>query len=484
MTFRYLPLVGLIAVPAFAQPAIDPTDPRPPEVEMRRRIEPLLPSIREGLRGDNVDAQRAALGIIADIPPAVAAQAKLGPALADFLMKDRTDTAMTAVALRVFGGSYPDPADVTRVIGKHAKSQDVGARRAAGASLANAVDNATPAGRSIQNSAYFVDTARVALPLIAHAIDDADGTAQRGGVLALEVIARVTSSLYRVEPDLAFEEPKALPADRFAPLNGLLRGLVDVIPKLPAALNSKDAETRAAAARALEAASQLREKVTLAKGPSEMERVDVLGNSWAGLQDALKKRIYDENPSVRLAVAEALESIHQRPEARAILRDGANDTSTPVRWTAARGLGRAVSGKPSADDIATLGKLAGDPDMDVRMTALMSLSRLGPPAAAAGPAVIASAGKGDTEPRVAAVRTISALQLPVDQALPVLIAGVNDPDVRLRREAAGAMVRFGPSAKAALPALRKAVASPDPGLRLTAAEAIFAIERAGKLKDL
>jgi hypothetical protein len=50
--------------------------------------------------------------------------------------------------------------------------------------------------------------------------------------------------------------------------------------------------------------------------------------------------------------------------------------------------------------------------------------------------------------------------------------------------AAAGLTRFGPNAKAALPELRKAVLSDDPELRLAAAEAILAIERVARMKEL
>jgi HEAT repeat protein len=65
-----------------------------------------------------------------------------------------------------------------------------------------------------------------------------------------------------------------------------------------------------------------------------------------------------------------------------------------------------------------------------------------------------------------------------------LNANLAERDVRLRIAAASGLVRFGPDARPALPELIKAVMSTDPELRLAAAEAILAIDRKPRLKDL
>src|SRR5207244_2038759 len=61
-----------------AQPAgSDPTDVRQSDEELRRRLAPLAPMVRESLAGKDRDAQRAALGIAADFPRDMANNARL-----------------------------------------------------------------------------------------------------------------------------------------------------------------------------------------------------------------------------------------------------------------------------------------------------------------------------------------------------------------------------------------------------------------------
>jgi HEAT repeat protein len=82
------------------------------------------------------------------------------------------------------------------------------------------------------------------------------------------------------------------------------------------------------------------------------------------------------------------------------------------------------------------------------------------------------------------VRTLAALETYPDTTVLVLIEGLRNPDIRLRRAAAAGLVRFGPDARPALPELRRALSDPDQDLRIAAAEAILAIERPARLKDL
>jgi HEAT repeat protein len=98
--------------------------------------------------------------------------------------------------------------------------------------------------------------------------------------------------------------------------------------------------------------------------------------------------------------------------------------------------------------------------------------------------VLGAAIRGDIEPRVVALHTLAAVDSGAAETVPVLIQGLADPDVRLRRAAASGLVRFGPDARPAIPELRRALSSTDQDLRLAAAEAILAIERPARLKDL
>src|SRR5262245_61925254 len=77
--------VLLVATP---NPATAQADSRPADADLRRRLEPLVPSFRAALAGDNVEAQRATLSIIADIPPAMTAETNLSATLAAFLKRD------------------------------------------------------------------------------------------------------------------------------------------------------------------------------------------------------------------------------------------------------------------------------------------------------------------------------------------------------------------------------------------------------------
>ena len=63
--------VLLAATGGRAEPAVDERrDDRQADVELRRRLEPLVPSVRAALEGNNKDAQKAALAVAADKPTA------------------------------------------------------------------------------------------------------------------------------------------------------------------------------------------------------------------------------------------------------------------------------------------------------------------------------------------------------------------------------------------------------------------------------
>ena len=183
-----------------------------------------------------------------------------------------------------------------------------------------------------------------------------------------------------------------------------------------------------------------------------------------------------------------MESLGDGLDTRDLLRQATTDRVVFVRWAAARSLGRSAPAKPDAaavaDDVAALARLIvgrrpgradGRADGPGPVRPRRRVRHAGRPDAA---------GRGDVEPRVAAVQALGALETDADRTIPVLTGALRDPDLRLRRVAAAGLVRFGPDAKTALPELRQAVLSDDQDLRLAAAEAILAIERVPRIKEL
>jgi len=469
-----------------AQPrASDLTDSRVADAEMRRRLEPLIPSIRAALQGDSVDAQRAALAITADFPPALAIEANLSSGLAAFLSKDHKDPEVIALGLKSFGKSDPDPADVGRIIGRHVKSSDVNVRRAAAESLATAAQNSVPAGPSVANAAKFIDVAKQAVPLLREGVGDADESVQRAALEGIRNVSGALTFFYTFDVGLPTDDVKPKDKDdRFAPLAPIIKELAAVVPKMSVPLAGKEPVTRIAASRAAESLALLRRAIIAVRGAG----TDPFAEGWLTLREVATARLKDESPAVRLAVTEALESLGDALEARDYLRQATRDPNVYVRWAAARALGRTAPARPDPKaveaDVAALAVVAADRDSDVRTAGINALARFGPAAKAAVPVLQEAATHGDVEPRVAAIKALSAVESPADSTVPLLTGALAEPDLRLRRAAASGLTRFGPDAKPALAELRKAINNPDQDLRLAAAEAILAIERKPRLKDL
>ena len=467
-----------------AQP--EPHDTRPSDLELRKRLEPLVPAIRAALLGDNPDSQRAALAILADIPPGLAATGNISPAVTAFLQKDVKDPSILALGLRAYGKTYPDAPDVTKIVGRHIHSDQVEVRQASAESLSSLIENSIPSGRSLPNATYFLDMSKAALPLLGNLIEDKNFKVQKLAVGGTQNATRVVTELYSYDASGAIDDIR--PKDRFAPVVPVLKALTEIAPKLASPLASDDVETRVAAAGALETMAVLRKFIITSSVPDAGAKSDPFIAAWPALGPTLAKRMHDSNYTVRLAVTEALESIGDAIEVRALLREATTDASPYVRWTAARALGRDAPTKPVpatvAADVAALAKLASDKDMDVRTAALNALGHFGSAGVSAGPAVLAAAGVGDVEPRVAAIKAIDSLKTDTASTLPVLIAALKDKDLRLQRAAAMGLVRFGPDARPALPELRAALKSTDAEVRLAAAEAILAIEGKRAVKEL
>jgi HEAT repeat protein len=460
------------------------------DLELRRRLEPLIPSVRAALQGNNPDAQRAALVVIADFPPALMFQANFSGLVAAFLDRDPKDPELAAIALRSYGKSYPEKPDAAaKRLQRFTQADDVRVRRAAADALTSLVQTSIPASRTIDHATGFIDTSAAALPVMADTLADKDGAVQRAILTGVQSAAQTVRDVLNFDVGIFSDDPK--PRDRAARLTALrpaLNGLAAVVPQLAHPLASADPATRTAAARTIERLADLRQAVLVGPPGGGAPPADPLAEAWAALVPAVGERMRDPDPLVRLAVTEALEALGSAIDSRPMLRAATRDPNVLVRWAAARALGKMAPAKADpagvADDVAALSRLTADADIDVRMAALNALARFGTAARPAAPAVLVAAGRGDVEPRVVAMRTLIAMESEAEPTLPVLIGGLTDPDVRVRRAAAGGLVRFGPAARPALPELRRAVLSTDSELRIAAAEAILAIERQPRLKDL
>ncbi|MHB8901279.1 MAG: HEAT repeat domain-containing protein [Thermoguttaceae bacterium] len=114
----------------------------------------------------------------------------------------------------------------------------------------------------------------------------------------------------------------------------------------------------------------------------------------------------------------------------------------------------------------------------VRFAAAYALGRIGPKAIAAKPALLDRLD-GDANMALISAWALAHIhpECPTCQqkAMPLLTAGLDDPDPKFRREAANGIACFGKTAEGAAKKLRKTLKDPDEKVREAAAEALKAI---------
>ena len=475
-----------------AQPKNEPKpveyQPRPGDTDLKRKLDALKPAVRDALRGNDPEAQRAALAIVADLPPA-GAEAFSAP-LADFLKLESTNPELIALALRTYGKTFPEAKDIASVLDPHLKSGDIKVRRAAADATAALVASPTQGARSSTNAKYFLAMAVAALPFHGIAIANPDADTRKAGLDGVKTVVRELTELYS-PTRLTRDEPRADdpkdPTAKWAPLAPVLKSLDEQLPRFVSALNAADADSRVAAARTLEQVAALRSLLLVAKVPGE-GFADPFKTGLTAVMPTLVQRAKDPVAAVRQAVVEAVEPLDESLLPKSTIVAATSDANVFVRWSAARTLGKLgqanANQKVVAPEVGGLATLLSDSDVDVRVAALTALQKYGAAAKSATPAVLVAASKGDVEARVMAIKTLDALGSDAPSTVPVLIQGLKESDIRLRREAAGGLVRFGPDAKPALVELRRALESDDAELRVTAAEAILALNRKPRLRDL
>ena len=465
-----------------------PRGDRDSDLELAQ-LAPLIPSFQAALQGDSVDAQRATLSVIADIPPSLVVGTNLAVALKTFLQKKIDDPEILALGLRSFGRSFPDAPDIKPILGRHVRDDAVVVRHAAADGLANALINSFPARTAEPRYAYFVDVAKQAIPLLGVGIADKDPATQKAALGGIRRHGRRDRGVVCKLPRAARSGCQAGgPASPIRSANSRKPMLATAAAKLETPLRSADAATRIAAARALESLALLRKAIKNSGRPGEPAPADPFAGGWKFIGDSVAAGMKDPNPNVRLAMTEAIESLGDAIEV-ASANTRRHPRSSCVRpLGGGSGLGESAPAKPDiatyAPEVESLARLLDDRDPDVRTAAINALGKFGPAAKSATPKLLASVGKGDIEPRVAAVTALGAVGSDAATTVPVLIAGLQNADLRLRRASALGLVRFRAAAKPALPELRKALADPDADLRLAATEAVLAIEQKGRFKEL
>jgi HEAT repeat protein len=186
---------------------------------------------------------------------------------------------------------------------------------------------------------------------------------------------------------------------------------------------------------------------------------------------ALRVKLADIGPAVRVQTAQALASVGPRaraaaPELMMILQDA--DES--VRCEAAAALGRIGEAGPEA--LAALTALLRDGSAALRMAAARALGQLQKAAAPAAPALASALRDPDEAVQKVAAEAIARIGTMPEEAMDTLVGGLSNPDNLVRLSTARALGAIGTVAAKAAPALVKALADSNDAVRAEAVEAL------------
>jgi hypothetical protein len=136
-------------------------------------------------------------------------------------------------------------------------------------------------------------------------------------------------------------------------------------------------------------------------------------------------------------------------------------------------------GKAAYDgkNAAELQAMLHSADSAVQAQGAYGLSRLGPEARAAVPALIEALTGKETLVRAHAALALGRIGPDAHAAVPALADLLRDPEWTVRRQAALALGRIGPEARMAIPALEKLVRDPDHLVRQAAEEALPSVRK-------
>jgi HEAT repeat protein len=130
-------------------------------------------------------------------------------------------------------------------------------------------------------------------------------------------------------------------------------------------------------------------------------------------------------------------------------------------------------GPADPDDVPALSAGLKHEDARVRADAAGELGLIGPPAAAAVPALLRLSEK-DPDPlaRVEAAKAVALIDPKNEAAVPLLVAALKDKAGTVRKRAAVSLGDLGPGAKAAVPDLVKAAKDADPAVSWASIDAL------------
>jgi HEAT repeat protein/beta-glucanase (GH16 family) len=279
------------------------------------------------------------------------------------------------------------------------------------------------------------------------------------------------------------------------------RGVEGAVPAVIEALKDENSPVRQHAAQAL---FEMRSEELAAVPPL----IELLGDESAGARSsaadalgtigpqakaavpALTRALSDKDQRVRRQAASALADMRceagpavpaliklLKDESSAARQDAANPRGRRQHrereWTArgAAALALGAIGPPAAAAVPALTELLKDEVADVRCSAAWGLGGIGPRAKPAVPALIELLGS-DEQLQGFAARALGKIGAEARDAVPALITLLNSGAAGIRPVAAWALGNMGPDAAAAVPAITELLKDKDPLLQVAARDAL------------
>jgi HEAT repeat protein len=373
------------------------------------------------------------------------------------------DPRLRLPAARALASIDPDPAAGTPVFADLLRSSEAALRRAGADGLGNLLQSsATDASRPAVARSDAVATAATLLATLTPAYDDPYGEVRRRCVNAVGKAAAEWQPLVSEPPQPDREADRRPLAARLekdrADLRPLVLGLRDQVPRLGKAVRDDDPAVRQAALEALETLARLRwqwvrQGLWLA-GPGKVggqaDADDPLAAPFQAVLPSLAGTLTDGEVRVRRAALDVLEALGPAAAPAAPAAAGAlNDADHFVRWTAVRAL-QAIGAPAALPAIPALARVLSDTDVDVIKAAIAAIVHLDPTGNGVPPH-----GK---HPRKSAVGALAnAIQ-------------AHDAEVRIA--ALRALAGTGENGRPAVPAMAAALGDADVRVRRTAAEAL------------
>ncbi len=188
-----------------------------------------------------------------------------------------------------------------------------------------------------------------------------------------------------------------------------------------------------------------------------------------GASDSLVGMLSDSDHHVGQAASDSL--VRLGPAAVPALIRGVGHSVMEVRLFALATLGRI--GPPARDALGVIGQRArDDPDKPVRQTAIRTLAAVGENDPDTITSLAAILDSSDDTGRILVAEMLGRMGSRAAAAVPALARALKDPAVGVRREAAEALGTLGPVAVSAIPALICALEDLNVEVRIEAAEAL------------